>query len=189
MCTRLKWGKRVKGYASDIHVDLRTNTHTTHVRSFQETPVVGCNCTPMVYITSAFLVSVEHIRLLIFFKIKSKTWEKAEEKGPWGHLSTTNVWTSRSVCVVKKRISFSDAHENMNIHSKRYCKYGNFRERFIFAKLREIRSFVKIKASRDCVITLSFTDVGKTVANLIVTNTSFNAFAKIKFPRKFPDLQ
>ena len=38
-----------------------------------------------------------------------------------------------------------------------YCIFGNFREGFIFAKLR---SFVKIKSSRIGEITLSFTDIG-----------------------------
>ena len=41
-----------------------------------------------------------------------------------------------------------------------YCKFGNNRVGFIFAKLR-IPSFVKIKSWRNDRITLSFTDIGK----------------------------
>ena len=40
-----------------------------------------------------------------------------------------------------------------------YCKFGNFREGFIFAKLRISRSFVKIRSSRYGEITFSFTDL------------------------------
>ena len=42
-----------------------------------------------------------------------------------------------------------------------YCKFGNFREDFIFAK----RSFVKIKPSRNGKITLSYIDIGKSCLN------------------------
>ena len=42
------------------------------------------------------------------------------------------------------------------------CKFGNFREGFIIAKLRIIlRRFVKTKSSRNGEITLSITDIGK----------------------------
>ena len=49
----------------------------------------------------------------------------------------------------------STGYENSSI----YCKFGNIREDFIFAKL--MRSFVKIRSSRNGEITLSFTDEGK----------------------------
>ena len=68
-----------------------------------------------------------------------------------------------------------------------YCKFGNFREGFIFAKLR---SFVKIKTSRIGEIILSFTDTSKSspcrefLTSQICVLT---LFAKIKFSRKFPN--
>ena len=55
----------------------------------------------------------------------------------------------------------------------------------IFAKLRIC---VIIKSSQNSEITLSFTDKGKS-RSLSVANMSFKLFAKIKFSRKFPDLQ
>ena len=36
-----------------------------------------------------------------------------------------------------------------------YCKFGNFRHGFIFAKTLQMRSFVKMKPSRSGEITLS----------------------------------
>ena len=39
-----------------------------------------------------------------------------------------------------------------------YCKFGNFREGFIYATLR---SFEKLKTSRNDEITLSFVDIAK----------------------------
>ena len=51
----------------------------------------------------------------------------------------------------------------------RYCEFGNFREGFI------LRSFEKIKSSRNGEIILSFTDAAKCYSR--------------KFSRKFPDLQ
>ena len=42
-----------------------------------------------------------------------------------------------------------------------YCKSGNFREGFIFAKTSHMRSFVRIKSSRNGEIILTFTDIGK----------------------------
>ena len=55
-----------------------------------------------------------------------------------------------------------------------------------------MRSFVKIKSLRNGEITLSFTDAGKQCPswNFSVANMSLlTLFAKIKFSRKFPDLQ
>ena len=49
-----------------------------------------------------------------------------------------------------------------------YCKFGNFREAFIFAKLRiHTRSFVKIKSLLNGEIILSFTDM---VNHVLVAN-------------------
>ena len=75
-----------------------------------------------------------------------------------------------------------------------YCKFGNFREDFIFAKLRicDMRSFVKIKPSRDDKITLSFIGIGKSCLNREVFTSLIcllMLFAKIKLSRKFPNLQ
>ena len=54
---------------------------------------------------------------------------------------TKNIIVSRQICPVIDTI---------------YCKFINFHEVFIFAKLR---SFVKIKSSRNGENTLSFTDI------------------------------
>ena len=67
-----------------------------------------------------------------------------------------------------------------------YCKFGNFHEGFI------LRSFVKMKSSGNREITLSITDIVKSCPNsecFNVANLSLTLFAKIKFSRKFPDLQ
>ena len=66
----------------------------------------------------------------------------------------------------------------------RYCKFGNFREGFIFAKLR---SFLKIKPSWNGKITLSFTDVGKSGSSRKFLTSQIcllTLFAKIKLSRK-----
>ena len=68
-----------------------------------------------------------------------------------------------------------------------YCKFGNFREGFIFAKLR---SFVKIKSSQNGEITLSFTFIGKSCPSskfLLSQICLKSLFAKIKLSQKFPD--
>ena len=76
----------------------------------------------------------------------------------------------------------------------------NFREgfffsrNFAFAKFREksMRSFAKIKPSRNSKITLSSTDKGKTCPSCELLELQIcllKLFAKIKFSRKFPDLQ
>ena len=67
-----------------------------------------------------------------------------------------------------------------------YCKFGNFRKGFIFPKLRENKTLTNRE------ITLSFTEIGKSrpcrkflTAQICV----LTLFAKIKFSRKFPNLQ
>ena len=55
-----------------------------------------------------------------------------------------------------------------------------------------MRSFVKIKSLRNVEITLSFTDAGKSCPSgefLVSQIYLLTLFAKIKFSRKFPDLQ
>ena len=55
-----------------------------------------------------------------------------------------------------------------------------------------MRSFVKIKSSRNGEITLSFTDIGKSCPSceyLTPQICLLTLFTKIKFSRKFPDLQ
>ena len=63
-----------------------------------------------------------------------------------------------------------------------YCKFGNFRERFIFAKLSGYGE-----------ITLSFTDIGKSCPGhdefLSLQICLLRLFVKIKFSLKFPNLQ
>ena len=74
-----------------------------------------------------------------------------------------------------------------------YCKFGNFHEDFIFAKLRIcMQSFVKIKPLRSGKITLSFIHIGKPYLNgefFTSLICLLMLFAKIKFLRKFPNLQ
>ena len=65
-----------------------------------------------------------------------------------------------------------------------YCKFGNIREDFIF---------VKIISSRNGEITLSF-NIGEGKSchsrDFYIANMSFKTLiAKIKFSRKFPNLQ
>ena len=63
-----------------------------------------------------------------------------------------------------------------------YCKFGNFREDFIFAKLR-----IKLKPSQNGKITLSFIDIGKACLShefLHVTNMSSNAILQYSFTFK-----
>ena len=71
-----------------------------------------------------------------------------------------------------------------------YCKIGNFRVDFIFAKLR---SFLKIKSSRNGKITLSITDLQSIVkvnhALVTIFNVANMLFPKIKFSRKCLNLQ
>ena len=57
-----------------------------------------------------------------------------------------------------------------------------------------MRSFVKTKSSRNGETTLSITDIGKSCPSHEFLTSHFNLclltlFAKIKFSRKFPDLQ
>ena len=61
----------------------------------------------------------------------------------------------------------------------------------IFARVLFTRNFVKIKPSRNGEITLSFTDIGKSCPSRILLTRKYDLtpFAKIKFSRKFPNLQ
>ena len=73
--------------------------------------------------------------------------------------------------------------------SEAYCKFGNFCEGFIFAKLR---SFLKTKSSRNGDITLSFIDIGKSCPcrNFLTAHICvLTLFVNIKLSRKFPNLQ
>ena len=73
-----------------------------------------------------------------------------------------------------------------------YCKFGNFREVYIFTKLRICEVSWKIKSSRNVEITLSFTDIGKSCSSgefLVPQICLLTLFANIKFSRKFPDLE
>ena len=73
-----------------------------------------------------------------------------------------------------------------------YCKFGNFCVDFIFAKLRIMQSFVKIKPSQNGKITLSVIDICKYCLNREVFTSLMcllMQFAKITFSRKFPNLQ
>ena len=75
-----------------------------------------------------------------------------------------------------------DQHARFGI----YCKFGNFREGFIFAKLRIMRSFVKIESSRNGEITLSFTEKvhHALVASFNAANMSFIAIRENKNSRE-----
>ena len=79
---------------------------------------------------------------------------------------------------------------NLSICTLHYCKFGNFREDFIFPKLRIY--FVKIKPPRNDEINLSFTDIGKSCISpefFMSQIWPLTLFAKIKFLRKFPNRQ
>ena len=55
-----------------------------------------------------------------------------------------------------------------------------------------MRSFVKIKSSRFCAITLSFTDTGETcpIREFLTPQICLlSLFARIKFSKQFPNLQ
>ena len=72
------------------------------------------------------------------------------------------------------------------------CKFGNFRKGFVFAKSSRMRSFVKIIPSRYGEISLSLIDVAKSCPSrefLTWLICLLRLFAKIKFLRKFPNLQ
>ena len=80
---------------------------------------------------------------------------------------------------------------NASIHKVgTYCIFRNFREAFIFPKLRILkRSFTKIKPS-DGEITPSFTDLGKSCPSrkfLKVANMSFNAIRENKILAKISE--
>ena len=71
---------------------------------------------------------------------------------------------------------------------RQYCKFGNFCEGFIFAKLRIMRSFVKMKSSQIGEITRPFTDISKSspYREFLASQICFlTPFAKVKCSRKF----
>ena len=67
-----------------------------------------------------------------------------------------------------------------------------FSQEFYFRETSYMGSFVKIKPSPNCNITLSFTDVGKSCHSRKFLTSQIcllTLFAKIKFLTKFPNLQ
>ena len=88
--------------------------------------------------------------------------------------------------------------ENYHIYSKEfhtfesyYCKFGNFREGFIFAKLR-IGMLRENKILAKCRNQYVVTDIGKSCPSCKFLTSQIclsMIFAKIKFLRKFLDLQ
>ena len=73
-----------------------------------------------------------------------------------------------------------------------YCKFGNFREGFIFVETSHLRSFAKIthslkgaKSFRRLLMQVN----QALVAKFIVANMSFNIIRKNKILTKFTDLQ
>ena len=71
----------------------------------------------------------------------------------------------------------------------KYCKFENICKDFIFTNMR---SFAKIKSSPNVEIILLFTDIGKSRPSLDFLLSQIRIltqFTKIKFSRKFPDLQ
>ena len=90
--------------------------------------------------------------------------------------------------IIKQLPNLKSGHAKL---VRRYCKFGNFREGY-FRETSQMRSFLKIKSSRIGEITLSFSDIGKSrpcrefsMSQICV----LTLFAKIKFSRKFPNLQ
>ena len=72
----------------------------------------------------------------------------------------------------------NDTYQNLT--DKCYCKFGN------------VRSFVKMKSSRNREITLSITDIGKPCPSREILTSLvclLMLFAKIIFSRKFPNIK
>ena len=68
----------------------------------------------------------------------------------------------------------------------------NISRGFNFRETSHVRSFVKRKSSRNATITLSFTDICKScpICEFLASQMCLlTLIAKIKFSRKFPDLQ
>ena len=94
--------------------------------------------------------------------------------------SSGSVVNSKTISLLYPAVKFT-------LTDSEYCKFGNFREGFIFAKLR----YVQIKSSRNGEITLSFTDISKPCPCCKIFTSQIcllTLFAKIKFSRKFPNL-
>ena len=73
-----------------------------------------------------------------------------------------------------------------------YCKFEKFSRGLYFCETSHMQSFVKIKPSRNGNITLSFFDIGKSCHNREFFTSLMCLlmhFAKIKFSRKFQNLQ
>ena len=73
-----------------------------------------------------------------------------------------------------------------------YCKFGNFHEGFIFAKLRICEVLCQIKSSQYGEITLLFVNMAKSCPSheyLMSQIYLLTLFAKIEFSRKFLNLQ
>ena len=91
--------------------------------------------------------------------------------------------------VSKVRLPLGDVFEDMSqrlLHIRKFSREFNFRE------ASHMRSFVKIKPSRNGVITLSFTNTVKSCSSREYFTSQIcllTLFAKIKFSRKSPNLQ
>ena len=80
----------------------------------------------------------------------------------------------------------NDTYQNLT--DKCYCKFGKLRE----GLFSHVRSFVKMKSSRNREITLSITDIGKPCPSREILTSLvclLMLFAKIIFSRKFPNLK
>ena len=66
-----------------------------------------------------------------------------------------------------------------------------FSRGFYFRETSHMRSVMKVKSSRNGEFTLSFTDISKSrpSRNLFTSQICLTLFTKIKFSRKFPNLQ
>ena len=70
-----------------------------------------------------------------------------------------------------------------------YCRFGNFREGFNFAKLRNCENSRKIKSSRNGEIILPFTDIGESCPSrdFLTSQMSFNAIRENRILAKISE--
>ena len=93
---------------------------------------------------------------------------------------------------VKLMVNQSSTMSKVSFVNNIYCKFGNFSEGFYFRETSHMRSFVKMKSSRNADINLSFTNIRKSwsICEFLASQICIlKLLAKIKFSRKFPDLQ
>ena len=92
-----------------------------------------------------------------------------------------SMWYMYNVIMTCTKISPTNVTVNSKIIARAY-----------FRETTHVRSFVKMKSSRNREVTLSITDIGKPCPSREILTSLvclLTLFAKIKFSRKFPDLR